>query len=153
MYNPKDTRRPGQGGAGSPRRDNSCFNPPVQPISAMPIPDNFLDQAEKLMQTQELRITTSKIRRLYSMATEIYDEERLRTEETLSQENAAAVGMIRVRIAYECGRDRDVKAFVQRANLLAYLKGIGNSRTEFIKYTQYMEALVAYHKFFGGREN
>ena len=37
--------------------------------------------------------------------------------------------------------------------LLEYLKGINGKRESFIKFTQYMEALVAFHKFFGGREN
>ena len=123
------------------------------PIEALQLPDDYLEQAEKLMQSSEVFITTSKIRRLYSLATEIYNEERLRTEQELTAESIAAVGMMRVRIAYECGRDEKVKSFVKQAKLLEYLKGIGSSRVKFIKYTLYMEALVAYHKFFGGREN
>lgn len=136
-----------------PRKDYQKNDTPAAPIEALPLPGDYLDQAEKLMQSSEISITTSKIRRLYSLATEVYNEERLRTEQTLTEGSIAAVGMMRVRIAYECGRDDKVKAFVQKAKLLEYLKGIGDSRVNFIRYTQYMEALVAYHKFFGGREN
>ena len=136
-----------------PRKNYQKNDTPAAPIEALQLPEDYLDQAEKLMQSSEISITTSKIRRLYSLATEIYNEERLRTEQALTAESIAAVGMMRVRIAYECGRDDKVKSFVQKAKLLEYLKGIGDSRATFIQYTQYMEALVAYHKFFGGREN
>lgn len=98
-------------------------------------------------------VTTSKIRRLFSLVTEIYNEENLSKEDTLAESSKAAIGMARIRFAYECGRDRNVKDFVEKALLMNYLKGIGDSRQNFIKFAQYMEALVAYHKFFGGREN
>ena len=55
--------------------------------------------------------------------------------------------------AYEGGRDSKVKDFIAKAYLLEYLKGIGSSRDDFIRFAHYMEALVAYHRFFGGREN
>lgn len=104
------------------------------------------------MQENARLITTSKIRRLFSLVTEIYNKENLSTQEELAAESMSAVGMMRIRFAYECGRDKKVKTFVEKAHLMNYLKGIGNSRGEFIKFMRYMEALVAYHKFFGGRE-
>ena len=57
-----------------------------------------------------------------------------------------------MRIVYDAGKDSKIKDFVTSANLLAYIKGIGSSREQMIRFAQYMEALVAYHKFFGGRE-
>ena len=80
-------------------------------------------------------------------------EENLRTESELSEESQAAVGLMRIRFAYEGGRDSKVKDFIAKAYLLEYLKGIGSSRDDFIRFAHYMEALVAYHRFFGGREN
>lgn len=151
MYNNQGYNKYGDNRGRAPYGQRN-ITPPA-PIESLPIPADFLEQAEELMQTQSAGITTNKIRRLYSLATEIYNEERLRTEEELSQESMAAVGMMRVRMAYECGRDEKVKSFVQAAKLLEYLKGIGNKRENFIHFTQYMEALVAYHRFFGGREN
>lgn len=50
----------------------------------------------------------------------------------------AAIGMMRIRFAYECGRDAKVKSFVEKARLMNYLKGTGNSREEFIKLARYM---------------
>lgn len=124
-----------------------------KPVLPMAIPEDYLDQAEKLMGENTSLITTSKIRRLFSLVMEIYNEETLSTKKDLSRESVSSIGMMRVRFAYECGRDKKVKEFVEKAHLMNYLKGIGSSREEFIKFAQYMEALVAYHKFFGGREN
>ena len=124
-----------------------------KPVSPMTIPEDYLDQAEKLMGENTSLITTSKIRRLFSLVMEIYNEETLSTKKDLSRESVSSIGMMRVRFAYECGRDKKVKEFVEKAHLMNYLKGIGSRWEEFIKFAQYMEALVAYHKFFGGREN
>ena len=60
--------------------------------------------------------------------------------------------LIRMRMLYEAGRDQDVKIFVEKTKLIEYLKGIGNSRSSFIDYAHYLEALVAYHRYYGGRE-
>lgn len=124
-----------------------------KPISSLPLPGDYLDRAEKLMEENAKQITTSKIRRLLTLVMEIYNVEMLRTQKELSPESVSAIAITRVRFAYECGRDDKVRKFVEKAKLMNYLKGLGNSREEFIKFTQYMEALVAYHKFFGGREN
>ena len=43
-----------------------------------------------------------------------------------------------------------MKNLVEKAELLAYLKGIGNSREAFLRYAGYLEALTAYHRFYGG---
>ena len=126
---------------------------PEEPVKPMSIPADYLDQAEELMRENTRLITTSKIRRLFSMVTEIYNEENLSTRKELAEDSVAAIGMMRIRFAYECGREKNVKTFVQQAHLMNYLKGIGNSREEFIKFARYMEALMAYHRFFGGREN
>lgn len=134
--------------------NNQNSLPPV--IDPKKLPEDYIDLAEKVMRgimSEGKAITTSKIRRLYNLITEIYNEEYLRTEENLSQESISAIGLARIRFAYESGRDNAVKQFILKAELLAYLKGIGNDRESFIRFSRYMEALVAYHKFMGGKEN
>ena len=37
--------------------------------------------------------------------------------------------------------------------LLEYLKGVGDSREAMIQFAHYVEALVAYHRYLGGRDN
>lgn len=134
------------------RRDNR-EKAKQEPIEAEPLPANYLDKAEELMRNEKDSISTSKIRRLYSMVTDVYNRERLSTQTKLSPESTAAIGMMRVRFAYEAGRDKNVKNFITNARLMYYLKGIGDSREKFMDFAKYMEALIAYHKFFGGKEN
>ena len=126
---------------------------PPEPIKPLPMPADYLEKAEELMREYYQLITTSKLRRLFSLVMEVYNEETLRKEETLSADSIAALGLMRIRFAYECGRDEKVKRFVETVGLLSYLKGLGSSRAGFIDFARYMEALVAYHRFFGGREN
>ena len=57
-----------------------------------------------------------------------------------------------MRIIYDAGREQAVREFVEKAQLLEYIKGIGKSRAEMIQLAHYMEALVAYHRYYGGRE-
>ena len=116
-------------------------------------PDEYVDFAEKLMKEQYRKITTSKLRNILSLLMDVYNEEMLRTEESVSEDSMVKLQMARIRIAYECGRDRNTKEFVDAAYLLPWLKDIGNSRAQAIRYVHYLEAIVAYHRFFGGREN
>ena len=79
--------------------------------------------------------------------------EKLRTaEKELLPDSAAKLGMMRVRTAYEAGRDSAVKNFVEQAKLLQYIKGIGLDREAFLHFAHYMEALVAYHRYYGGKD-
>ena len=102
---------------------------------------------------QGQKITTSKIRNLLSLVSDIYNVEKLRTaEDELLPDSAAKLGMMRMRTAYEAGRDSAVKNFVEQAKLLQYIKGIGLDRYAFLDFAHYMEALVAYHRYYGGKD-
>lgn len=119
------------------------------------VPEDYVDQAEKIMRglmENGKTVTTSKIRNLLSLVTEIYNTENIRADEKLLPESAVKIDLMRVRVAYECGRDDTVKDFVAKTKLLEYLKGISTDRADLIRFAHYMEALVAYHRYFGGRE-
>ena len=144
----------GRGRSGRDNRNTGREQP--EPVKAEVLPQDYVDQAEKVMRDvlkQKGAITTSKIRNLLSLVSDIYNTENLRTEETLLPESETGLMMMRIRTVYECGRDQGTKYFVQEARILQYLKGIGHSRSELIRFAHYMEALVAYHRYFGGREN
>lgn len=127
---------------------------PQQPAPKIPdFPKDYVDFAENLMKTLYRQITTSKLRNILSLLMDVYNTEILRTEATLLEESVVKLQMARIRIAYECGRDRNTKEFVEAAHLLPWLKGIGDSREQTIRYIHYLEAIVAYHRFWGGREN
>lgn len=122
------------------------------PAPAPDFPDAYVDFAEKLMERNYKMITTSKLRNFLSLLMDVYNTEILRTEETISPDSQVKLQMARIRIAYECGRDENTRKFIDAAHLLPWLKAIGNSREKAIQYIHYLEAIVAYHRFFGGRE-
>ena len=113
---------------------------------------NYVDLAETLMSANSKSITTSKLRNWFSIANDIYNVESRSSEIGLKPESCTKLLNLRVRIVYDAGKDSKIKDFVTSANLLSYIKGIGSSREQMIRFAQYMEALVAYHKYFGGRE-
>ena len=59
---------------------------------------------------------------------------------------------MKIRFVYEAGREPKVKELVEKASLLEHLEEIGNSRTQYLLFSRYMEALVAYRKFYGGHD-
>lgn len=96
-------------------------------------------------------ITTSKIRNLLAMSADIYNEVLL-SPEKLSDEQSARIDYLRVRFVYEAGRDKDVNNFVEKAQILKALEEVRGSRKQYILFNHYMEALVAYHRYYGGRD-
>ena len=125
---------------------------PAAPVVAKAIPENYVDLAETLMSANSKSITTSKLRNWFSIANDIYNVESRSSEIGLKPESCTKLLNLRVRIVYDAGKDSKIKDFVSNANLLSYIKGIGSSREQMIRFAHYMEALVAYHKYFGGRE-
>ena len=124
-------------------------------ITPKKVPEDYVDEAERIMRSlmsQPKKVTTSKIRNLLSLVTDIYNTENIRTEEKLLPEIIVKLNLMRVRVAYECGRDDTVKSFVAQTNLLEYLKGISTDRADLIRFAHYMESLVAFHRYFGGKE-
>lgn len=120
--------------------------------------DNYVEQAEKVMQDLQaagkgqIKLTTSKIRSILAMVSELYnDAQRLRAE-TLSDELIGRVQYLKMRVAYEAGRERDVMDFVKKAAILEEIGRIGRKKEQLLLFCHYMEALVAYHKFLGGRD-
>ena len=129
---------------------------PAAEIKPLPIPEDYVDAAEKVMRAlfaNRSRITTTKMRGFLTLVNDVYNVESLRTEPELSAESKLKLMRLRVRMVYDAGRERDVKDFVEQAKLLEYLKGVGDSREAMIQFAHYVEALVAYHRYLGGRDN
>ena len=59
-----------------------------------------------------------------------------------------------MRIAYEAGRDKDhsVRNFVEKAELFKIIDEIGENKENLMLFCRYMEALVAYHRYYGGKD-
>lgn len=119
---------------------------------------NYVGQAEKVIQNLgkdkygNLFLTTSKIRNLLGMISDLNNQAIHETGSKLSVELQGGIQYLKMRFAYEAGRERSVKEFVEKANIFDHIDQIGSDRKEFLLFCKYMEALVAYHKFYGGRD-
>ncbi|MEY8516211.1 type III-A CRISPR-associated protein Csm2 [Lachnospiraceae bacterium 29-84] len=124
----------------------------------------YVEQAEVAIKKHKARknlrngrplpmVTTSKIRNLLAMTTDLYHEVLNSKQEEMCDELKGRVDYLKVRFVYEAGREPSVRNFVEDADILSCIQEIGNSRKQYLLFSHYMEALVAYHKFYGGRES
>lgn len=125
---------------------------------------NYVDEAEKVIKSLILKskkdkngnpiiVTTSKLRNLLAMSADIYNVILNHTEEKLSEEICSRIEYLRVRFLYEAGRENLVRDMVEQADIIEVLKNIKGSKKNYILFNRYMEALVAFHKYYGGKEN
>ena len=141
---------------GNYNRNNSAATQRPQPHPILPekVPADYVDKAEQVMQRFYRSISTSKLRNLLSLVSDAYNMENIRTEEKILPETEVKLNLMRIRVVYECGRenDRSLKNFIAGAKILEYLKGIQGNREDLIRFAHYMEALVAYHRYYDGKE-
>ncbi len=118
------------------------------------VDDSYIDEAEKVMQNEKIKhLTTTQIRNVLAMFADIYnDVMALNTDDDKLDDIRGKIDRLRIRMIYECGRTPDVKKFDECTNIVGNIKNIKNSRSQFIKVFHYMEALVAYHRFYGGKD-
>jgi CRISPR-associated protein Csm2 len=120
---------------------------------------NYVDAAQKAIselyqngKNNEAKITTSQIRGLLSGISDIYNDiVQLDTNE-LTPEIKSKIMYLKVQFVYASGRDEKVRKFIEKTNMIKHIDNALNGKKEFIKMERYMEALVAYHKFYGGDE-
>ncbi|MDY5989021.1 MAG: type III-A CRISPR-associated protein Csm2 [Coprococcus catus] len=126
---------------------------------------NYVDKAEKAIRSLrdkaeqqrrgrgELKIvTTSKIRNLLAMTADIYNQVMICQNDKLNDDLKGRIEYLRVRFMYECGREVLVKNFVEEADILSILKEINGSKKNYILFSRYMEALIAFHRYYGGKD-
>ncbi len=150
MYNNRPDQRKSFGG-------NSR---PAVPVKKPPLDKlTYVKQAEGVIRDEiskdnydKPKITTSQIRNILTMTNELYNAVRFSNEEKLSEKLRSHIQYTKMKIAYSAGRDNTVKDFVEKSCLMQYLDEIGESRDKLITFCHYAEALVAYHKFYGGKD-
>lgn len=133
---------------------------------------NFASLAEEVIQKKIMKrksgknfqetletpmITTSKIRNMLELTNTLYNKLIKYREEELSDEIMSYIQYVRMKFAYEYGRDlkekqKTVVDFIKKADIMNHLESIGNSREQALIFCKYMESLVAFHKFYGGRD-
>lgn len=97
-------------------------------------------------------VTTSQIRVLLAMVSDIYNDVQDETSETLSNDIIGRINYMKVRFYYQAGREPKVKDFLETAQVFDVIGGINGKRDNFLLFSRYMEALVAFHKYYGGKD-
>ena len=93
-------------------------------------------------------LSMSKLRGIYSLITNIYTRVNKAAD---FEEYKSDLQYIKVKMAYESGREKAVEKFVTSTGLMAALDQI-KTYDQFILYCRYAESLVAFFKFYGGKE-
>ena len=124
--------------------------------------NNYVDKAEAVIQKLNNKknkwgkpvglVTTSKIRNLLSMTSDIYNEIQNYPDDKLDERLFGRIEYLRIHYIYEAGREPQVKDLIMEAEIPNILKQIRGSKKNFILFNHYMEALVAFRKFYGGRD-
>ena len=123
---------------------------------------NFADQAEQVIKSlirtnnrsgkQELKPSNSQIRNLLELTTNLYNHARKEKTDVLSTDIQSDIQYAKMKFAYAAGRDKDVKNFVEKSDLMNKVNAIKDSKAELMLFCKYMESLVAYHRFHGGSD-
>ena len=129
--------------------------------------ENYVDIAEKAILKLERNtrnrknpdaffLTTSKLRNLLSLTSTLFDESKVKEYDDLLDR----IAYLRVQFVYQSGRNSvkvnrqtffPVKDVVEKGQILEALKEIKDRET-LQRFCRYMEALVAYFKFYGGKD-
>jgi|LSQX01.1.fsa_nt_gb CRISPR-associated protein Csm2 len=135
-------------------------------VAATPDTD-YVKRAERIMKEIKnadrgrIRMTTSKIRKFLSLANAINNKitgleaNGEIKDDTLPQSIINDCLALKVQLIYQCGRDgrdKTVTNFVNKTGLIQEIDKIKDSANNFKKFFSYLEALVAFHKFEGGRD-
>lgn len=124
--------------------------------------ENYVDKAESIIKKLNIEVdkngrqigivTTSKIRNLLAMSADIYNDVLNNKSNILDKDIIGRINYLKIRFVYEAGRDQKVKKLVERAEIIKIIDEIKDKKTNFILFNRYMEALVAYRKFYGGKD-
>lgn len=127
----------------------------------------IVDRAEQVMKDlskeQRNMVTTSQIRKFLTAVNTVTEKINVwklsdgKDTKKLPPELQAQIQYLKVKLAYQIGRSASkrgnpVETFANKANLMKYIDDIGDSTAEYEKFAHYIEALVAYHKYYGGRD-
>lgn len=87
----------------------------------------------------------------------VYKAKHLNATE-LPDELAGEIQFLKVKAAYQAGRERSVKDFIsvkdfmKQSHMKQHIEAVGTSIAKYEAFAHYVEALVAYHKFYGGKD-
>lgn len=129
------------------------------------------DKAQKVMKElkdsadrdRKSMVTTSQIRKFLTAVNTITEKVNVfriqnpGEAEKLPEDLQAEIKYLKIKMAYQIGRNNSkwgnpVKDFADKADLMKEIDDIKDSVKAYQVFAKYMEALVAFHKFYGGRD-
>lgn len=118
--------------------------------------ENYVKQAEdvinNLIAGKSKILTTSKIRKLLAMVSDMYTKAKRLKSNTLSSDWVSKIQYFKMHTIYEAGREPSVKKFIEEAQIIEQIDKIKADKDKLILFCLYMEALVAYRKYLGGKD-
>lgn len=97
------------------------------------------------------KLTTNQVRKILSLTSKIYDKTLTRGVEAVRDD----IAYLRIQLAYQSGRNKAVKEFVDTSRLIDRVKLIQTnlSKRNIVIFCRYVEALVAFFKYHGGQDS
>ena len=143
---------------GNQSNDQNCFKlePPI-------LTDDYVDKADLVIHSLKnsgtytegpnkgkikFKLTSTQIRNLAALTSNLFDESKTKND---IEELREKISYLRIQFVYQSGREPAVEDFVKKAGLLEALTEIQDIPS-LQRFCRYMEALIAYFKFNGGRE-
>ena len=80
------------------------------------------------------------------MINEVYIPVKSSTDKELNEDILSKLQYIKMKIAYQAGREKKVKIFVDNTDIMKHIDHV-KTKDDLILLAHYMEALVAYHKY------
>lgn len=113
----------------------------------------------------EIALNTSQLRKILSAITDVKNKvvvevaKNQNKVKTISPELQMEIRFIKTILCYQAGREIEennkkrstlnaVDEFVEKAKLISHLDAIGENIEKFNEYCKYIEALVAFHKYY-----
>lgn len=137
--------------------------------------DNYVDRADKVMRalSEEAQksygskmVTTSQIRKFLTAVNRVngkIDQFKNGNKSSASgripEDLQMEIKFLKVKLVYQIGRAdsgrnraNPVKEFADKSGLIGEIDKIGDSLERYENFARYVEALVAFHKFYGGKD-
>lgn len=105
----------------------------------------------------KIALTTSQIRKFLTAVNVVRNKVDLwkvnnKDNNKLSADLVMEIKFLKVNLLYQAGREKNVRDFVEKAKLATIINDIGSDLKKFTNFCKYVEALVAYHKYYGGKD-
>lgn len=127
---------------------------------------DIVDRAEKAIQNlkrnkyDKIGLNPTKIRKFLTAVTSVKNKVEIVAAgqgsafKELPDDLALEVKLLKMNILYQAGRDSDIyiEDFIQRSGIVTFIESIGNDYKKFQQFCRYVEALIAFHKYYSSQD-